>query len=71
MWALYKYARSYLLIAGNMGQGFEITHSVRRGCPLSLYLFILYVKSLSTSLRAIDPQIKGLQILGHDKELII
>ena len=40
MWALKKYARSYVL-------GFEITRSVRQGCPLAPYLFDLYAESLS------------------------
>ena len=66
-----KSARSYVLIVGNMGPSFEITRSLRQGCLLAPYLFILYTKSLSTSLQAVEPQSNGMQILRHDKELII
>ena len=55
-----KSARSYVLIVGNMGPSFEITRSLRQGCLLAPYLFILYTESLSTSLQAVDPWSNGM-----------
>ena len=57
----YKDISSYILYNGHLSNVFEIQRGVRQGDPLSTYLFILCVESLSASLKA-HPDIQGLEI---------
>ena len=44
---------------------FKPSRGVRRGCPLSPYLFVLSVELLSNKIRQ-DPSIKGIKIFGNE-----
>ena len=54
---------------GRKGTCFHITPSVRQGCPLAPFLFLLYVDVLDAGLQALAMQIHGLKILEHKSKL--
>ena len=58
---LYTNITSVLQINGYYSQPFQIQKSVRQGCPLSMYLFIL---SLNPILYQLHNQIKGINLLN-------
>ena len=50
--ALYRHASSSILFFGGYGTLFPISRSVRQGCPLAPFLFILFGEALSSFLRS-------------------
>ena len=58
--SLYRHASSSVLFAGEYGTLFPISRSVRQGCPLAPFLFILFGEALSSYLRSSTTGIKGL-----------
>ena len=44
--AFYRDASSQVLMAGSLGKSFRMTRSVRQGCPLAPYLFIIAAEAL-------------------------
>ena len=50
--ALYRHASSSVLFAGGYGPLFSISRSVRQGCPLASFVFILFGEALSSYLRS-------------------
>ena len=59
---LYRDAYSSLLFAGDVGRRFPISRSVRQGCPLAPFLFLLVSKAFSVHLNSQDVNIKGLAL---------
>ena len=60
--ALYRHASSSVLFAGAYGPLFPISRSVRQGCPLAPFLFILFGEALSSYLRSSSAGIKGIAL---------
>lgn len=56
---LYKNATSKVLFNGFLTNSFPISSSVRQGCPLSMFLFALYIEPL---LQSINKNIKGVLV---------
>ena len=60
--ALYRHASSSVLFAGGYGPLFPISRSVRQGCPLAPFLFILFGEALSSYLRSSSAGIRGISL---------
>ena len=60
--ALYRNASSSLLFAGDIGRRFFISRSVRQGCPLAPFLFLLVSEAFSVHLNSPYVNIKGLAL---------
>ncbi|MCO5590954.1 hypothetical protein L7F22_044930 [Adiantum nelumboides] len=58
--ALYKSASSSITIGGHVGRIFQLSRSVRQGCPLAPYLFFLVAETMSDFMRAQQPALRGL-----------
>ena len=69
---LYRNAHSSLLFAGDVGGRFSISRSVRQGCPLAPFLFLLVSEAFSVHLNSQRVNIKGLALpfanVGVDNE---
>ena len=62
MSALYRHASSSVLFSGGYGPLFPISRSVRQGCPLAPFLFILFGEALSSFLRSSTVAIQALAL---------
>ena len=59
--ALYNSATSRVLVDGELGQAFVISRSVRQGCPLAPFLYLMIGEAFSSFLTSDTVNIKGLQ----------
>ena len=59
----YRNAYSSLLLAGDVGRRFPISRSVRQGCPLAPFLFLLVSETFSVHLNSQYVNIKELALL--------
>ena len=62
---LYNETTTAVINNGNISKWFKPERGVRRGCPISPYLFILAVKILSSKIRSLK-DIKGIKIGGTE-----
>ena len=60
--ALYRHASSSVLFSGGNGTLFPISRSLRQGCPLAPFLFILFGEALSSFLRSSTVAIQALAL---------
>jgi hypothetical protein len=60
--ALYKGATSAVRMNGESGPDFRLAHSVRQGCPLAPYLFILATDVLGHMLADPKNEVEGLSL---------
>jgi len=60
--ALYKGASSIVKLNGEIGPDFKLAHSVRQGCPLAPYLFILATDVLGYMLADPKNEVEGLSL---------
>lgn len=60
--ALYKEANAMVVINGQTWPIFELQHSVRQGCPLALYVFLLVIDMLGLMLQYEAHVVEGLQL---------
>ncbi len=58
---MYNNIQSTVLNNGNTGSYFNLQRGVRQGCPLSAYLFITTLETLTNKVRN-DSNIKGITI---------
>ena len=58
--ALYRLAYSSILVAGGRGRRFPMSRSVRQGCPLAPFLFLIVTEVFSTYLNSAGGWIQGL-----------
>ena len=65
---LYNNANGRILNYGWISEDFSIERGVRQGCPLSALLFIIVAEVLAARIKQ-NPNIKGIQIPDHDKDL--
>jgi hypothetical protein len=68
--ALYSSATSRVLLAGDKGPSFQLSRSVRQGCPLAPFLFLFFAEAMSSYLLAQDVGIKGITIPLTTKEVL-
>ena len=68
--SLYKSATSKVLLAGGKGSSFQLTRSVRQGCPMAPFLFLMYAEAMSTFLRSEIVGIQGLSLPNTDECLV-
>ena len=61
---LYRNAYSSLLFVGDVGRRFPISRSVRQGCPLAPFLFLLVSETFSIHLNSQCVNIRGLVLQG-------
>ena len=55
-------ATASVIVNGEQSKPFKLQHSVRQGCPLAPYLFLLTVDVLGQMLQHPDNGVKGLQL---------
>ena len=71
---LYRTAHNSLLFVGDVGRRFSISRSVRQGCPLAPFLFLLVSEAFSVHLNSHNVNIKGLTLpfanVGMDSEFV-
>ncbi len=60
--SLYRSASSAVTLFGRTGCHFQLSRSVRQGCPLAPYLFLFVARSMSYFLRAQSSQLQGLHL---------
>ena len=69
---LYRNAHNSLLFAADVGRRFSISRSMRQGCPLAPFLFLLVSEAFSVHLNSQQVNIKGLAFpfvdVGVDSE---
>eukprot|EP00250_Pteridium_aquilinum_P015467 c22598_g1_i1 orf=254-919(-) len=68
--ALYSTARSQVLMAGGRGPLFELTRSVRQGCPFAPFLFLFFAEALSMYLTAEEVGLRGIQLPVRGEDLL-
>ena len=66
--ALYRTAHDYLLFAGDVGGRFSLSRSVRQGCPLAPFLFILVSEAFSDFVRSRNVDIQVWPYLYKDMQ---
>ncbi|MCO5552900.1 hypothetical protein L7F22_006419 [Adiantum nelumboides] len=69
--ALYRSASSSVTIGGHVGRAFQISRSVRQGCPLAPYLFLFVAETMSDFIRAQQPALRGLLMPVDDEPDLI
>ena len=72
--ALYRNAHSSLLFAKDVGRQFSISRSIRQGCPLAPFLYLLIFEVFFVFLNSRHVSIKGLALpfadVGIDSEFV-
>ncbi|MCO5586639.1 hypothetical protein L7F22_040580 [Adiantum nelumboides] len=69
--ALYRSASSSVTIGGHVGRTFQLSRSVKQGCPLAPYLFLFVAEMMSDFIRAQQPALRGLLVLVADEPDLI
>ena len=68
--ALYRSAHSQVLLAGDRGERFALSRSVRQGCPLAPTLFLFFAEAMSSYLGSQRVGLKGLRLPLQEEELL-
>ncbi|MCO5550170.1 hypothetical protein L7F22_032705 [Adiantum nelumboides] len=69
--ALYRSASSSVTIGGHVGRRFQLSRSVRQGCPLASYLFPFVAEAMSDFFRVHQPALRGLLMPVFDEPDLI
>ena len=67
---LYRNAQSQVLLAGGVGSRFNITRSVRQGCPLAPFLFLLFSEAMHLFLTAQSTGLRGLAMPLNGQDIL-
>ncbi|MCO5601072.1 hypothetical protein L7F22_055189 [Adiantum nelumboides] len=71
IFALYRSASSSVIIGGHVGCTFQLSRSVRQGCPLAPYLFLLLAETMADLIKAQEPALIGLLMpVANEPDLI-
>ena len=68
--ALYRSAHSQVLLAGDRGELFPISRSVRQGCPLAPSLFLFFAEAMSCFLGDQGTGLQGLRLPIREEDLL-
>ena len=68
--ALYRSASSQVLLAGGRGPNFDLSRSMRQGCPLAPFLFLFFAEVMCTFLATEDVGLGGLQMPIQEEALL-
>ena len=68
--ALCNNPSSKVILAGGIGRPFKLSRSVRQGCPMAPYLFLLYAEALSSYISTTSSEIQGLCMPNSSEELV-
>ena len=63
-------SQSEVLLAGDRGERFTLSRSVRQGCPLAPTLFLFFAEAMSSFLAAQDSGLQGLRLPVREEELL-
>ena len=69
--ALYNSATSRVLVDGELGQAFVISRSVRQGCPLAPFLYLMIGEAFSSFLMSNVENIRGLQCPWLEEQILV
>ncbi|MCO5583111.1 hypothetical protein L7F22_037019 [Adiantum nelumboides] len=69
--ALYRSTSSSVTIGGHVGCRFQLSRSVRQGCPLAPYLFLFVEEAMSDFIRVHQPALRGLLMPVSDEPNLI
>ncbi|MCO5569111.1 hypothetical protein L7F22_022818 [Adiantum nelumboides] len=69
--ALYRSASGSVTIGGHVGRTFQLSRSVRQGCPLAPYLFLFVAEMMSDFIRGQQPALRGLLMPMADEPDLI
>ena len=73
---LYNGTKARMIVNGEMGEGIECERGIKQGCPLSMYLYIIYIEPLLQKFNmeiaglTLDPQ-TTLRICGFVDDIVI
>ena len=67
---LYRNAHSQVLLAGGVGPRFNITRSVRQGCPLAPFLFLLFAEAMHAFISSQSIGLRGLAMPMHGQDIL-
>ena len=65
---LYRNAKSCINTNGFLSSYFEITRSVRQGCPIAAFLYILQAEPMAEAIRK-SKEVKGICLLGSNQKV--
>ena len=68
--SLYREAFSSVLVAGGQTRKFSISRSVRQGCPLAPFLFLLVMETFSMYLNSSQVSLKGLPFPATQQQML-
>ena len=67
---LYNSATTRVLVAGELGQALSISRSVRQGCPLAPFLYLMIEEAFSSFLTRNIVNIKGLEWPWLEEQIV-
>ena len=68
--ALYRTAHSQVLLAGDRGERFALSRSVRQGCPLAPTLFLFFAEAMSSFWGSQGIGLTGLRLPVREEDLL-
>ena len=68
--SLYSSATSKVMMVRGKGSSFRLSRSIRQGCPMAPYLFLLFVEMMSSFLIAKSVGLHGLQLPQATKAML-
>ena len=68
--AMYSNATSKVIAAGGKGESFRLSRSVRQGCPMAPYLFLLFANAMSIYLSTPTVGVQGITLPNSSEEML-
>ena len=68
--SLYRTTTSKVMMGGGKGPAFSLSRSVRQGCPMVPYLFLLFAEAMSSFLNADATGLQGLRLSSMLTQLL-